>query len=242
MGLLAVCCHDTEENGRSKYTKETLSSLKETVDFNKHRIIIIDNNSCLENKQIIDDFVSSTPNATSIRLNENIGTAAGINLAIRERVDGEVVIKLDNDVVVHQSGWVEEMERVITDRPEIGICGLKRDDVAGDFIQDGRLLWAEDIMGTCTAFNPLLLDKMGYLYQYGVYGFEDNLASARSIGLGFKNCYLPLITITHLDTGGTEYTKWKQKEAAMYLSEAGHAIKLYKEGKLNPYYDGDFDT
>ena len=241
MALIAMAVHDTEENGRTKYTKECLDSLFDTVDFNKHRLFVIDNNSCLETFQYIPTKGVKGNECHFVLQLENIGTAAAINKAIQFRKPNEVVIKMDNDVVIHQSGWVDDLEQVFADNPEIGICGLKRDDVYGNFIADGKLLYGDDIMGTCTALNPALLDKIGYYNQFSVYGYDDSLLSARSLAAGFKNAYLPHIKITHLDEGGTEYTEWKKREASQYLSEATIAIDMYRSGKISPYYDGGFN-
>lgn len=241
MALIAIAVYDTEENDRMRYTVDTLLSLYDTVDHSKHRIILIDNNSCSNTKTYINAYQKSVENVRFITLKQNIGTAGAINQALRLRKANEVCIKMDNDVVVHQTGWVDELESVFLNSPCIGICGLKRHDVYGDFTENGKLLMSEDVMGTCTAFNPKLLDSIGYLSQISKYGFDDTIFSARSIAAGFKNCYLPHIKITHLDIGGTEYTEWKKREAGLYLNEVSNLINMYKTGKLNPYYDGDFN-
>lgn len=244
MANICMAVHDTEENDRSKYTKETLRSLCDTVDWlrerNPHTLWVIDNNSCQETKVFLKE-IRSKLNFRVITLDKNTGTANAINLGIKKRKYNQVCVKMDNDIVVHQQGWLEEFEQVFIDNPEIGICGLKRDDVYGSFTESGKLLMSEDIMGTCTAFNPKLLDDVGYLNQFSVYGYDDVLMSARSLAAGFKNCFLPHIKITHLDNGGTEYTEWKKREAGLYLNEVSNLINMYKTGKLSPYYDGGFD-
>lgn len=238
MSLIAICCHDTEENDRTKYTKETLRSLKETVDWKKHVIYIIDNNSCGETKAFLKDFRKQMDFAV-ITLDTNVGTAKGINMALIARKPNQMCIKMDNDVVVHQSVWVEEMEQIIAQNAQIGILGLKRDDVYGNFTADGKLLYGDDIMGTCTAFNPLLLDKVGYMIQPSEYGYDDVLMSVRSLAAGFKNAFLPHIKITHLDDGLNPYCDWKKKLAGEHLQEISIACQMYRDGKLDYYYDGN---
>jgi len=239
MAAIAVCVHSTEANDRLKYTKESLMSLVDTVDFNKHKIFIINNRSSDECADFLSWYARKGYASRYWNLKENIGTARGINLAIKERLPGEVVIKCDDDVLFHQSGWVEELEQGIAERTEIGILGLKRDDVYGEFTEDGKYLVCDDIMGTCTAFNPTLLDKVGFILQPSVYGFDDVIMSARSIAAGFKNAFLPHIKITHLDDGKNPYCDWKKREAALYLNEVSSLINLYKTGKLNPYDNGE---
>lgn len=236
-----MCVFCTDENDRFKYLKECLKSLVDTVDLNKHYFHIINNKSSKEATEYLIEFVRNN-NAFIHNMKENLGTAMGINLAIKERFQNQVVIKTDEDLVWHQSGWVEELEEVFQTNPEIGVCGLKRIDVYGDFTENGKLLMSDDIIGTCFAMNPKLLDAIGYLVQpSSKYGFEDSALCVRSLVSGFKNCFLPHIGIDHIDNGGTPYTDWKKKEAGLYLNEVSNLINMYKTGQLNPYYDGGDD-
>lgn len=240
MSLLAICCHDTVENDRTNYTKETLRSLRETVNNKKHRIFIIDNGSCADTKAVLLGAKKAFNNITLITLSENIGTARGINFGIRSREPGEFVTKMDNDVVVHESGWLDKMEKVFAKRPEIGILGLRRNDVYGELIPDRGLLMNADIMGTCTMFNPALLDKIGLMFQISPkYGGDDVLMSVRSLAAGFKNAFLPSIKITHLDDGKNLYCEWKRREAGVYLHELSIVCDMIKKGDMPYYYDGE---
>lgn len=215
-----------------------MSGLIRTVDLTKHRLIIINQNSCIGAKNCLDDFAKENP-ITVIHLPENIGTARGINIGLQMREPNELCIKLDDDLTWHKKGWVEKMEKVIAEHPEIGIIGLKRDDITNPIIEDGNILYCEDIMGTCTGLNPLLLDKIGYYMQCSdKYGFDDTLISVRSLAAGFKNAFLKDVKITNLDEGGTEYTEWKKKEAGVYLQEVGTMCEMIKSGKLSYYYEG----
>lgn len=241
MGMIAIACYDTVENERSKYTQETLLSLYDTVDFGKHRIVLIDNNSCIETKKLMCSFKKQIQTTTIIKLNENIGTARAINMALKLRKPNEVCIKMDNDIIVHQKGWVDELVDAIYEWPLIGILGLRRDDVYGEFIEVNKYSLCDDIMGSCTAINPKLLDAIGYYRQFSNYGYDDVIYSARSLAAGFRNAFLPHIKISHIDPGGTEYTDWKKKEAGLYLNEVSSLINMYKTGQLSPYYDGGED-
>lgn len=246
MSLIAMCVYATEENGKLKYVKQCLESLIDTVDVFKHRIFIINNSQFPETKEYINLYKSKL---NIINLNKNIGTAAGINMALILRREGEVVIKCDDDIEWSEWGWVEEMEAAIINHHDIGICGLKRDDVVQNpkhknpnfrTVMEGNIEWCHDIIGTCTAFNPAMLDKVGYMVQPSLYGFDDVIMSVRSEVAGFRNCFLPNIKIKNLDEGGTEYTEWKKREAGVYLEEVSLLCDYYKSGKLDVYYDGGF--
>jgi GT2 family glycosyltransferase len=243
MALIAMAVHDTEENKRSKYTLQTLESLVNTTDFNNHRIIVIDNNSCIETKNILEEHEQFI---TVITNTENVGTAKAINQAWAYRKPNEVVIKMDNDVVINNYGWVEEMELAMK-LGGYGIMGLKRKDLmqspnaSNHWKTELKMLphekgdnWvvveeSADIMGTVQMFHPELINKMGGLMQAGVYGFDDTLACIRAILLGYKLAFLPHIDIEHIDVGGDAYTEWKRK----YAGEKMEEFYKIKDGLIN---------
>jgi GT2 family glycosyltransferase len=245
MALIAMAVHDTEENGRSKYTKETLDSLANTVDREEHRIIIVNNNSCEETKKLLVKY-HSWMNIEIITNNENVGTAKAINQAWSLRQPNEVVVKMDNDVVINSYGWIEDMETAMR-LENYGIVGLKRKDLIqhpnakDNWKTELKMLphqkgepWliveeSEDIMGTVQMFNPNLINKMGGLMQAGVYGFDDTLACIRAKLLGYKLAFLPHIDIDHIDLGGDAYTEWKRKYAGDRMKE----FYEIKQGLIN---------
>jgi GT2 family glycosyltransferase len=243
MALIALCCNDTEENKRTHYTKDTIDSLINTVDLDYHRIIVVDNNSCEETKKVLKYWSS---HITVITNSENLGTAKAINQAWALKEHGEVLIKMDNDVVINNYGWIEEMENVMK-LGGYGIVGLKRKDLMqhpnakDNWKTTLKMLphqkgeqWivveeSEDIMGTVQMFNPSLINKMGGLMQAGVYGFDDTLACIRAKLLGYKLAFLPHIDIDHIDVGGDAYTEWKRK----YAGEKMNEFYKIKEGLIN---------
>ena len=237
MSLIAMCIHCTETSGRLEYAKICLESLTNTVDLTKHRLFLIDNASYEEATAFLLDFIEKHP-ATLMRNTENLGTARGINRALKERLPGEYCIKMDEDIVVNQSGWVEYMESVIERDTTIGITGLKRRDINFDPNNSDQSYrstlvglphiagqtWINvergpSIMGSCTMYNHLLLDKINALKQPGLYGFDDALVSLRSELAGFWNCYLPHIDIDHIDRGDNPQTQVKWGMAGAVWNE-----------------------
>ena len=243
--LISLAVYDTEENQRTKYTISTIESLKETLtEWSGDRIIVIDNGSCQETKDYLMDQLSyfNSPcydrhNFTVITNPTNVGTAKAINQAWALRKPGEYLIKMDNDVVIHSYGWVEELEEAIERDPKIGIVGLKRKDLFESpyrndmFKSELRMLphkngerWiivedVQHVMGTCQMYNPKLIDKIGGLYQmYGIYGFDDTMSAVRAKVTGFKSCFLPHIEIDHIDTGENPYQKEKEAYAASMMA------------------------
>ena len=262
--LICMAVYDTEENGRSEYTKKTIKSLSETVDWNKHKLVIINNNSCEETNEylkrllIISDMTGNfgvkIPGVAIVSLSENVGTARAINMGLRMRQPEQFCIKIDNDVVINHRGWVEEMEEVIARNPTIGIVGLKRKDINFDANNENpnyrsKLIqlshmpgqsWITvegggQIMGTCTMFNWRLIDKIGGMKQVGVYGMDDTLYDLRSQMAGFWNCYLPHINIDHIDTGENPYTQEKHRQAGEAWHEYTQLHEAYTTGVRSLY-------
>jgi GT2 family glycosyltransferase len=249
MALISLCCWDTEQNGRTEYTHETLRSLGKSVDLSRHRVIVVDNGSCGATKQLLARY-ESEGRITVITLPENIGTARAVNKAWQLRNTGEHCVKMDNDVVIHANGWADQLEEALRRDPNIGIIGLKRKDcwenpnhpepfyrselamlphIAGEpwmVIEKVR-----HVMGTCQMFNSALLDKIGYLYQPRLYGFDDCLAATRSEVAGFYNAFLPHIEIDHIDTGATEYQGWKEKHSGEDMTAFNQITQDYRNGK-----------
>lgn len=256
MSMIAMAVHDTDENGKSEYTRDTIVSLMSTVDLTRHRLFIINNNSCKKTEVIISN-ASLFGDISIITLPENIGTARAINLAWKQRRPGEHVVKIDNDIIIHRDGWVEEMEAAIAREPLIGQVGLKRNDCietpwrTDSFKSELMMLphqpgerWivvekSHHVMGSCVMHSAALIDKIGYLWQPGLYGWDDVLMSHRANASGFITCFLNHIPIDHIDPGGTIYQDWKQEHAGKDLAEINRLIKGYKDGSVDYYYGQD---
>lgn len=250
-----MAVYDTAENKRTRFTLETIRYLEQTVDLINNRIVIVDNNSCEETKDILSYCKDLNRNVYVVTLQENVGTAKAINRALSMRRPDEFFVKMDNDVIIHKKNWLEEMEEVMRRQPNIGILGLKRPDLeespyAINTDQRSRLLmvphergqrWriveeCKQVMGTCTMLNPALLEKVGYFYQMdGLYGFDDSLMCVRSTIAGFLNCFLHGVDVDHIDPGGTEYTDWKAKYAGEILLKYASVEEAYKKGLRSIY-------
>lgn len=260
MALICMAVHDTEENGRTEYTKKTIQALLDNVSQTKHTIVIIDNNSCEATHKVYKGYLSmykqmgSAAPFSVIYNNVNVGTAKAINQGLAMRSEGQYAIKIDNDVVIEHNGWATEMEEAMRRMPKLGILGLKRKDLKqrpdaeAPFWRSELLMvpqepgqrWyvvekADDIMGTCTMFSPELLEKIGGLRQPGVYGWDDVDYCYRSQKSGFINAFLPHIEIEHIDVGGTPYCAWKTEEAGAKGKERLQWQAAYDNGTMPLY-------
>lgn len=252
MALLGMAVYSTAENKKDDCLHKTLSSLSETVDWKRHRLMLSVNaftDTTLDLLKYYSWIIEE------VIFNEgNIGTSRALNRVWRKRKPDEHCIKIDDDVVIHSAGWVEEMEEAIRRMPTIGILGLKRKDVIQstwhpDPNYRSKLImlphepgerWitfeqTSDIIGTCTLFNSALMDKTGYSWQPGLYGFEDVLHCHRSHLAGFVNGFLNHINIDHIDPGGNEYTTWKEKASGEKVQEMIAVFRDYVSGKRSIY-------
>lgn len=260
MALLATAVFNTKENGRLPLTYEFLKGLAKTVDWNRHRLVIVDQNSIFETKSMLSDCAGGfcgMPKATVITLPENIGTARGINKGWALRRPGEVCLKIDDDWKTDTVGWVDIMEECFKKDSELGLLCLKR-RVLGQWAgppvppkersrlialphEEGeRWLIVEKCyhsFGTCQAYRSELIDKIGGLVQPSLYGYDDCLADERCRIAGYYAAFLPWIDIEYLDTNTHDhpYQAAKEAEAARITPIYEQWVDEYRSGKRSIY-------
>ncbi|MDY7078023.1 MAG: glycosyltransferase [Chloroflexota bacterium] len=252
--LISMAVYSTESNGRAWMTVKTLDSLARTVDWERHRLVVIDNGSCKKVFEYYRRFEKIFPFYLIVS-ERNVGTARAVNKGWALREPGEHCVKMDDDVVFHQPEWADWIEDVFERDPQIGICGLKRNDLDESPFAEGsmqstlRMLphekgqrWlvveeVESVIGTCQGYSSALLDVIGYLTQPGVYGFDDSLSAVRAKVCGFKSAFLCGFEIDHIDPGGTPYTTWKRQVADTYFPDFRTKALLYESGVLLPKCD-----
>lgn len=248
---MAVYC--TAENKKDALLRKTLESLSKTVNFINHDFMISVNAMTKETEQTLFEYDEMIDN---IIVNDcNIGTAKAINKIWKLRAPGQHCVKMDDDVIINHVNWADEMEEAIKRQKQIGIIGLKRKDliectthpdqnyrsVLYQLPHNPGERWivveiARGIMGTCQMVNSDLIDRIGYLWQPTLYGFDDSMYSCRSHQAGFINCFLPHINIDHIDPGGTGYQSWKERHAGETIMEAERITRDYMEGR-RPLYE-----
>lgn len=265
MSLISMCCWDTKENNRSTLTYKTLYSLASTVDWSKHTITVVDNASCEDTKKNLLNFQKFVNGCVAnerrpfkiITLPENLGTARGLNKAWVDRPPNTSVLKVDNDVHFHEEGWLDKLEECIAREPLIGIIGLKRKDLdEWPLLPPGNTYKSKLIplqhkkgetwlvvervshcFGTVQLYSSALLDKIGFLYQPGTYGYDDALAAVRCHVAGFWNCFYPHYHIDHLDPGGDDATEEKRKYAGEQMATYHRLRDDYLAGR-RPIWEG----
>lgn len=244
MALIGLVTYCTQENQKFEMLKKTLQSLRFTTDLSKHRVYVFDNSTDHNIRKEVLLLVHGF-GFNYLTEGENLGTARGINRIWKDRKPNEHCVKMDDDVVIHEIGWADQLEYAISLRNDIGIIGLKRKDCwerpdETEHFKKSELIminpkgtkWViiekvEHVIGTCQMYNSALLDKIGYLYQIGLYGYDDVLAAHRSTISGFINCFLPHIEIDHIDDGSTPYQGWKERTSGAIGGEIRALIHRY---------------
>ena len=244
------------DNKRTSYLNQTLDSLADTIDFRHHSLYVTANAVNSEAESVLIYWEKAGIITHVIWNDTNTGTAYAINQAWAYRKPGEHAIKMDDDVVIHSSGWVNILEECIERDPSIGICGLKRKDCAEH--PDSQNAWyksrvymlpqqpgqrwliceeVQHVMGTCQMFSSALLDKMGYMVQPRQYGFDDALAAVRCKVAGFKSVFYRAIEIDHIDDGQSPYQQWKHKVSGEDMAAYQQMVQEYISGKRPVYYN-----
>lgn len=258
MALIAMAVYCTEENKKDECLGKALRGLIETVDFDKHRLVLCVNGYTKATENEISWLTGIGLKCTVINNGSNLGTARAINQAWKLRQPGQHCIKMDDDIVINSPGWVDELEEAIRRDPKIGQVGLKRKDCwewpgheHADWRSELHMLphvpgepWqivekVKHVIGSCVMHSAALLDKVGYLYQPSLYGYDDVIMSHRTYLAGFYSCFLPHINIDHIDPGETTYQGWKEKYAGNQTQAVINLVHEMYNGTKPIYYNAE---
>jgi hypothetical protein len=256
MSLIAMAVYCTEENKKDDILEQVIHSLNKSLgSSSSHRIGFSVNSATGRTDMILRGF-DVCMKQRIVYNGKNIGTARAINSIWKDRQPGEHCIKMDDDIVINSPDWVEEMEEAIRRDPTIGQVGLKRKDCwewpgheHADWRSELHMLphklgesWqivekAKHVIGSCVMHNAALLDKVGYLYQPSLYGYDDVIMSHRTHLAGFYSCFLPHINIDHIDPGDTPYQDWKQKHSGEQTQAVINLVHEMYNGTKPIYYE-----
>lgn len=242
-------------------TDDCLHALNNTVDWDRHKLIVVSNGSCFDTVKIIKKW-EHTIDMHVVWNRENVGQAAAINQGwklARELNPQTMLGRIDNDVQLLTPGWLDLLEECIARDPQIGVAAAKRDDLIDSpnrpegcwsktslrmlsHEKGQRWLVVEDInqtLGSIQLVSSELFNKIGYLDSFGLYGLEDAAYSLRAKLAGFKSCYVHGIGVHHMDDVGekTEYQLWKEKTAAENMKMFNDTCDLYSSGKKSLFVD-----
>ena len=258
MALIAMAVYCTEENKNDESLAKSLRSLRETVDLQKHKLVLCLNGHTSDTLSDVMWLKGMGLRCKIIDNGANLGTARAINQAWKLREPGQHCIKMDDDIAIHSPGWVDELEEAIRRDPAIGQIGLKRKDCwewpgheHSDWRSELHMLphkpgepWqivekVKHVIGSCVMHSAALLDRVGYLYQPSLYGYDDVIMSHRTHLAGFYSCFLPHINIDHIDPGDTPYQGWKERHSAEQTQGVVDLVHEMYNGTKPIYYGAD---
>lgn len=217
-------------NGK-QYLGECLSALMAQT-YSPIEIILVDNGS--EDGSV--DFVAeSFPEVRIIENGENLGFAAGNNVAIRV-ARGDYIITLNNDTRA-EPDWLEELVKVAEADPKIGMCaskmlfyhhtgvlnstgislniaGIAWDRRSGER-DDGLEREPVEIFGPCAGaalYRREMLNEVGLFDEDFFIYHEDVDLAWRARSRGWRCMYNPRAVVYHVHSGtGMEGSAFKNR-------------------------------
>ena len=100
--------------------KQCLDSMIATVDLSKTEIIIVDNLSNEETVKLITEYDKKYPQIKLQLNNYNFGFTHAVNQGIEMADDDADIVLINNDAIA-TPGWLNAMEEVVINYPDVGI-------------------------------------------------------------------------------------------------------------------------
>lgn len=209
------------------YTRACLESVRQHTAVGAGvEVLVVDNGST-------DGTVAYLRGLDWVRVIENgrnLGFVRGNNVGIRAIPTGDVVL-LNNDIVIQQDGWLEELRRVAYSAADVGIVGCRM------ILPDGRLLhagaympldsfWGQQIgslekdvnqyaydrevqavTGACMYIKRAVLEAIGPLNEAFFSYFEDTDYCLLAAEAGFRTLCAGGVTLVHHENVSTKVNK-----------------------------------
>jgi len=182
---------------RAKDLEEALRSAeKQSISRDNYEVIVVDNNSSDGSCLMVQ---KNFPLVRLIPLPQNVGCAAGFNVAMRA-AEGKYLVNLDSDSLLEE----EALEKVIQEfepDPQVGIVAFR--------VQNLNTLREENVKGrenshyinAAVGLRKSLLEKVGYYSEeLFIYGEEEDFC-LRVFDSGYQIKYCPHIVAYHKESG-----------------------------------------
>lgn len=200
------------------YTRVCLETLKaHTLLDDSVTIIVADNGST----DGTIEYIKSLPWVRLIENGENLGFVRGNNIAIRSANQHDDILLLNNDIEIHQDGWLEELHAAAYRQPDIGVVGCRQILPTGQFLHAGtympRSVWwgqqigslekdvnqyaldreVEGVVGACMYIKREVIDKIGLLDEAFFSYFEDTDYCLKAREAGYRVICAGGVTLVH---------------------------------------------
>jgi GT2 family glycosyltransferase len=211
---------------RWNLTERCLESLRRNTDLSDATVLVVDNGSADETPERLKRYTW----LRTIRNPKNLGFVRGNNVGIEASDPSGDVLLLNNDVEIHQPGWLERLRETARSAPDIGVVGCRL------VLPDGRLLHAgtyilpdtlwgqqigaleadvgqypgvrdvEGIVFACAYIRREVIGRIGGLSEKYRSYFEDTDYCLRAREAGFRTVVCGDVTLVHAEHGSTSDT------------------------------------
>jgi glycosyltransferase involved in cell wall biosynthesis len=182
-------------HNRLNLTRTTIDSLLPTLTPDVS-VTVVDNNSTDGTPAYLERLAASVPSLKVIPLPRNMGVAVAANLGWAG-TDADHYLKLDNDVELLRTDWLEQLVSLVEGAPEVGMASyrfLDRHEVSPVTLSSGKtFLSSRGIAGACAIIPRRVHAICGFWTEdYGRYGYEDLDYSNRVRQCGMLVGYLDI--------------------------------------------------
>ncbi|MEO8056196.1 MAG: glycosyltransferase [Acidobacteriota bacterium] len=208
---------------RWELTRRCLETLRAHTNLSTAEIVAVDNGSTDETPARLKEV----PGIRVVTNASNLGYVRGNNAGIATVAPDADVVLLNNDVEVHEDGWLDRLREAAHAAPDVGIVGCRL------VLPDGRLLHAgtyilpdtlwgqqigaletdvnqyartrdvEGIVFACAYIKREVLARIGRLSEEFQSYFEDTDFCLRAKEAGFRTVVCGAVTLVHHEHGST---------------------------------------
>lgn len=236
-----------------EYTQKCLDSLKSSVLQYGCDVYVADNGS----SDGTQDYLDSIDWIHVIKNKENLGFVRGNNEVIASVAEGDIIL-LNNDMIVCQENWLEELERAAYEDEDNGIIGCRLVNEKGELLHTGTYImpdtcWGQQIGGgqkdigqypddrevegivfACAYIKRKVIEKIGGLNEAFFSYFEDTDYCLRAQKAGFKVINCGKVTLVHYQNVSTSVNKTNFSK--MFLKSQRAFRRIWAE-ELEHKYD-----
>lgn len=214
---------------RFSYLKNTIDCLLKSLNNRGSvEIIVVDNGSEDESPNYIKKLLEKKIIDKAILFSENQGISKGFNSGFAvSNPKSKYLIKLDCDIIIHDKGWIEEMDYLFEKYEEIGLLMLYQQNhpilpKCKRISLDNKAFISleEMIVGSaCFTIPKKIIDQIGYFFEDHSYilFYDDIDYFIRLEILGKKAYYLLSHQSSYqTDLDESKYMNYNQQKEPQY--------------------------
>ena len=200
------------------YTQSCLTLLRQHTPVGQNVTVTVVDNGSTDGTV---EYLRSLGWLKLIENKRNLGFVRGNNVALGVVPPDEDVLLLNNDIEIHQDGWLAEIQRAAYAAPDIGIVGCRQIFPNGQLLHAGAYMpkaawWGQQIgslekdvnqyaldreveavTGSCMYIRRTVIDRIGLLDEDFFSYFEDTDYCLRASEAGFRTICAGGVTLVH---------------------------------------------